>query len=74
MGGSGVPEGTPEWLDDPSGALPHPPLLTADTSVLLFRMPNPPLVGVKLVAPPSAVSVHSPPRSPAGLRAPPSRS
>jgi hypothetical protein len=74
MGGSGVPEGAPQWLDDPDGALPHPPLLTADTSVLLFRTPNPPLVDVKFVPPPSDVPIHPPPRSPADLRGPPSRS
>jgi hypothetical protein len=74
MGGSGVSECAPQWLDDPCGALSHPPLLTADTAVPLFRMPNPLLVDVKFVPPPSDVSIHSPPRSPAGLRGPPSRS
>jgi hypothetical protein len=72
--GSGVPEGAPLWLDDPCGALPHALLVTADTTVPLFGAPNPPQVDVKFVPPPSDVSIHSPPRSPVGLRAPPSRS
>jgi hypothetical protein len=74
MGGSGVQEGAPEWLDDSCGALPHLPLVTADASVPFFRRPNPPLMDVELVPPPSEMCIHSPQRSPAGLRAPPSLS
>jgi hypothetical protein len=74
MGGSGVPEGAPQWLDDPYGALKHAPLVTADMSVPLFHAPTRPLVDVELVPPASDVYIHSPPPSPAGLRAPPSQS
>jgi hypothetical protein len=73
LGGSGVPEGAPQWLDDPCGAMPQWPSIAADTTVPLFSLPNPPQVDVEFVPPPSDVSIHSPPRSPVGLRAPPSR-
>jgi hypothetical protein len=71
LGGSGVPEGAPQWHDAPWGAMPQLPSIAADTTVPLFSVPNPPQVDVKFVPPPSDVSIHSPPRSPAGLRAPP---
>src|ERR1700681_293183 len=73
IGTSGVSEGAPQWLDAPFGALPHGSLVTADTTVPLFRVPNPPQGEVKVVPPSSGVSIHSPPYSPVGLRAPPSR-
>ena len=41
LGGSGVPEGAPQWLDDPSGSVPYLPLMTVDTTVPLFQVPNP---------------------------------
>jgi hypothetical protein len=74
IGTSGVSEGAPQWLDDPCGALPPLASMAADTAVPLFSAPNPRQVDVKFVPPPSDVSIHSPPRSPVGLRAPPSRS
>ena len=71
--GSGVPEGAPLWLDDPCAAPPHASLVTADPTVPFFHVPNPPQTDVEFL-PPSDVSIHSPPRSLVGLRAPPSQS
>jgi hypothetical protein len=74
IGTAGMSEGAPQWLDDPCGTLPQLPSMPADSTVPLFSAPNPPQVDVKFVPPPSDGSIHSPPRSPVGLRAPPSRS
>ena len=69
----GVPEGAPQWLDDPSGSLPSLPLLAADNTVLLFCALHPPLGRGDDVTSPPETSVHAPPRSPFALRAPPLR-
>jgi hypothetical protein len=68
-----VPEGAPHWLDDPCGAMPRPPVVAADTTVVQFRLVRPVPRDVAHVTPHSDVRGHAPPRSPAGLRGPPSQ-
>jgi hypothetical protein len=67
----GVPEGAPQWLDDPSGSLPLLPLVAADNTVLLFCAPYPALERGDYATSPPETCVHAPPRPPFALRAPP---
>jgi hypothetical protein len=69
----GVADGAPIWIDDPTGPLPHQHFVLADTPSTLDDALRPPPDRVSAIPSPSSISLHSPPRFPAGLRGPPDR-
>jgi hypothetical protein len=69
----GMADGAPTWIDDPTGPLPDQLVVEPDTTSTRAEALRPPPDCVTAIPSLAGVSLHSPPRSPAGLRAPPDR-
>jgi hypothetical protein len=67
----GMADGAPRWIDDPTGPLPDQHVAELDTTSALGGALSPPPVRESARLLSCDVFLHSPPRSPAGLRAPP---